>query len=69
MRTTKKKEKKGQRVRSLKIQPIYRFNQWSFNIVPEIKLVGKWLDDLGFTPEKRVNVTTEQGIITIRLQE
>lgn len=69
MRTPEKKESKRPEVRSLKIQPIIKFNRWSQTTVPEIKLSGLWLDELGFTPQKRVTITTMNKLLIIRLEE
>jgi hypothetical protein len=56
-------------VRSLKIQPKIRENRWSSTTVPEIKLCGNWLEKLGFTPEQRVNITTMNKLLIIRVDE
>lgn len=70
MRTPKKKKPSGQlEVRSLKIQELIRFNRRSRTTVPEITLCGNWLDKLGFTPKSRVNVTTMNKLLIIRLDE
>ena len=70
MRTNKRKgQLKRPEARSLKIQPIHRFNRWSTNIVPEIKLCGNWLANLGFKAESRVVIHASQELIVIRPQE
>ncbi|MBX3257401.1 MAG: SymE family type I addiction module toxin [Chitinophagaceae bacterium] len=56
-------------VRSLKLQPDTRFNECSQITIPVIKLSGLWLDRLGFTPERRVIVTTMNKLLIIRLDE
>jgi hypothetical protein len=56
-------------VRSLKIQPKIRENRWSSTTVPEIKLCGNWLEKLGFSPEQRVNITTMNKLLIIRVDE
>lgn len=58
-----------QQTRSLKIQPQIRQNRLSQNTVSEIKLCGKWLNDLGFTPAHYVTVTAEEKMLIIRLVE
>jgi hypothetical protein len=58
-----------QKTRSLKIQPQIRQNRLSQKTVPEIKLSGKWLNDLGFTPAHYVTVTAEEKMLIIRLVE
>jgi hypothetical protein len=65
----RKKQTADQTVRSLKIQPQIRFNRYSQTTVPEIKLCGNWLEKLGFTPEQRVNITTMNKLLIIRVDE
>ena len=70
MRTPRKQSGlKRPEARSLKVQPIQRFNRWSKRIVPEIKLCGNWLENLGFVPESRVIVHASKDLIVIRPQE
>jgi hypothetical protein len=67
MRTHKKKEAtKRPDVRRLKVQPKIRFNAYSRSCVPEIKLCGKWLYDLGFTEGANVTITTMPQLLIIR---
>ncbi len=56
-------------VRSLKIQPKRRFNKYSHKDVPEIKLCGDWLKDLGFQMGERVVVTSMPSLLLIRPTE
>ena len=62
------KAKKNRKTRSLKIQPRYRIAKYTNKIstVPELKLGGKWLAELGFTEENRVSVHTSKGLIIIQ---
>lgn len=53
--------------RSLKIQSIIRINRRSKSIVPEIKLSGHWLSEIGFTPDQRVNITMVNNALVIDL--
>jgi len=69
MYTSNKKVSKRPEVRSLKIQPTIKFNRWSETTVPVITLSGIWLERLGFTPQKRVTVTTMEKLLIIRLDE
>jgi hypothetical protein len=70
MRTPeKKKMSRRPEVRSLKIQPQIRNNRWNSTTVPEIRLCGNWLGKLGFSPEQRVNVTTMNKLLIIRVEE
>ena len=73
MRTKEKVNKKPTvrrpDVRSLKIQPKYRVNQWrDATAAPEIKLCGAWLEQLGFHCGMRVTVTTMKELLIITLQ-
>jgi hypothetical protein len=72
MQTKKGVKKSGVRrpaVRSLKIQPKYRVDQWrDTSVAPEIKLCGAWLEQLGFKCGMRVIVTTMKEVLTITLQ-
>ena len=67
MKSTNKKKAPG--FRTLKIQPKHRFNSYSTSIVPELKLCGKWMEDLGFKKESRVEIYTSKGLIVIRPEE
>jgi hypothetical protein len=69
MRNNKRPTIRRPDVRSLKIQPDIRFNECSQITIPVIKLSGLWLDRLGFTPERRVIVTTMNKLLIIRLDE
>lgn len=69
MRTTKKRISKRPEVRSLKIQPTIKSNRFSETTVPVIKLSGQGLERLGFSPQKRVTVTTKDKLLIIRLEE
>jgi len=70
MRTHEKRQPtKRPAVRSLKIQPQIRLNRWTTSTVPEIKLCGNWLEKLGFIPEQRVNITTMNKLLIIRVDE
>ncbi len=66
MRTSKTKTLRRPDVRSLKIQPKTRFNKYSQRDVPEIKLCGDWLQQLGFESGARVTVTSMPQLLIIR---
>lgn len=68
MRTNERKNKKPD-VRSLKIQPKTKFNRYSQKDVPEIKLCGNWLQELGFEYGARVTVTSMPNLLIIRTVE
>jgi len=56
-------------VRYLKLQPFYRQSQTNYNghkKVPELRLVGNWLEKAGFLPENYVSVTIMNGLLVIR---
>mgnify|MGYP006134146961 CR=1 FL=1 len=65
------KTKKNTKTRSLKIQSRYRMAKYTKKIstVPELKLCGKWLAELGFTEENRVSVHTSKGLIIIQPEQ
>lgn len=60
---------KQEGLRVLKIQGVYKTNRRHQKLVPEIKLSGKWLNDLGFSPEQHVKITTGKNQIVIELIE
>jgi hypothetical protein len=71
MRIGKKEKKVGIRrpeVRSLKIQPRFRQNEYSTVDVPEIRLSGNWLQQLGFCHGRRVIITMMNELLIVRLQ-
>lgn len=40
---------------------------WHGNVIPKIRITGKWLERAGFRPGHRVEVITEQpGTLTLR---
>lgn len=66
MKTNKKRTVKRPDVRSLKIQPKMRFNRYSRKEVPEIKLCGNWLQNLGFIQGERIIITTMPNLLIIQ---
>ncbi|WAC15052.1 SymE family type I addiction module toxin [Dyadobacter pollutisoli] len=52
-------------VRSLKIQPKVRRSFYKETFVPEIKLAGEWLRNLGFESGSQVKITTMQQLLII----
>jgi len=69
MQTPKKKVSRQPKVRSLKIQPVIKFNRFSQTTVPFIRLSGLWLDKLGFHPDQRIKITTMNKLLIISLEE
>lgn len=55
--------------RKLKVLPRYFSRRWKEVVFPEIRLTGKWLQDVGFICGKKVNVEHEKNKITITLDE
>lgn len=68
MRTNKRKTIRTSDVRSLKIQPKTRFNKYSQEKVPEIKLCGKWLQNHGFEYGERVTIISMSKLLIIRTE-
>ena len=68
MKKTKTQSPKRPESRVLKIQPFYR-NSFKNRIVPEIRLCGVWLKQLGFEEESRVVIHASKELIVIRPQE
>lgn len=56
-------------VRSLKIQPKIRPGKYRRKEVPEIKLSGDWLRNIGFNQGARVTVTSLPNLLIIRATE
>ncbi len=56
------------RFRKLKIYQKYQPREWgSYAIVPEIRLQGKWLKELGFEIGKEITITQQKNKLTITL--
>jgi len=53
--------------RKLKITPKYFTRKWKDAKFPEIRLAGKWLEELGFICGKSVNVITENNRLIIEV--
>ena len=56
------------RFRKLKVYSKFRARKWDCTTVPEIRLQGKWLDELGFKQGQVVIIEQELNklIITIK---
>lgn len=54
-------------LRKLIIYRKHRTRRWDYTTVPEIRLEGKWLADLGFTEGSQVQIQPEQNKLTITL--
>lgn len=54
--------------RKLKIYAKYQSRRWGNGVcIPEIRLEGKWLDELGFKKGQTVIIEQEQNKLTITL--
>ena len=55
--------------RKLKIHSKYRTRRWDNTTVPEIRLEGRWLEELGFTEGEQVQIKQQQNKLTITLHK
>jgi len=55
--------------RKLKIHSRFRTRRWDHTTVPEIRLEGRWLEEVGFKEGKRVNIQIEPNKLTITLDK
>ncbi|WP_109831595.1 SymE family type I addiction module toxin [Reichenbachiella versicolor] len=56
-------------MKKIKIQPKHRRRTYDEICIPEIKMEGKWLEELGFKQGKHVKVEWRQKKIIITLIE
>lgn len=69
MRTSKENKKLSEPgTRRLTIQPTYYSTYGGYTKIPQIRLQGKWLEELGFSLHKRVKVTTEKNRLIIQVE-
>ena len=54
-------------LRKLKIYQKHQPREWKYIAVPEIRLEGKWLKDLGFEIGKEIEIKQQQNKLTITL--
>ncbi len=57
------------RSRKLKIYQKYQPREWKYIPVPEIRLAGRWLKELGFEIGKDIDVKQQKNKLTITLTE
>lgn len=58
------------RFRKLKIYQKFQPREWSkYAIVPEIRLEGKWLRELGFEIGKEIEIKQQKNKLTITLTD
>lgn len=55
--------------RKLKIHTKFRRRTWDHTTVPEIRLEGKWLGELGFEQGKTVKVIQEKKVLVLILED
>lgn len=55
--------------RKLKVYQKFRSRRWDHTTVPEIRLEGKWLKNLGFEEGKEIRVKQQKNKLTITLIE
>ena len=55
--------------RKLKIHSKFRHRRWDNTTVPEIRLEGRWLDELGFNEGEQVQIKQQHNKLTITLQK
>lgn len=51
--------------KQVKLQPKHRYLTYGHKTVPELKLSGVWLEQLGFNPGESVRVTTREKLLII----
>jgi len=57
------------RFRKLKIHSKFRYRRWDNTTVPEIRLEGRWLEELGFKEGEQVQIEQQQNKLTITLHK
>jgi toxic protein SymE len=53
--------------RKLKIHSKFRTRRWDNTTVPEIRLEGRWLEEVGFKEGERVKIHIEKNKLTITI--
>ena len=53
-------------MRSLTVYRLYQPRGSNYIKVPEVRLSGKWLQELGFDISQRISVRVQKGLIVIR---
>uniref|UniRef100_A0AB33L6Z4 Toxin SymE-like domain-containing protein n=1 Tax=Tenacibaculum sp. Pbs-1 TaxID=3238748 RepID=A0AB33L6Z4_9FLAO len=53
--------------RKLKIYQKHQPREWKYITVPEIRLEGKWLEQLGFEIGKEIEIKQQKNRLTITL--
>lgn len=55
------------KTKRLKIYQKFRTRAWDSIVVPEIRLEGKWLQELGFEIGKEIEIREQKNKLTITL--
>ncbi len=55
--------------RKLKIHSKFRYRRWDNTTVPEIRLEGRWLEELGFKEGEQVQIKQQHNKLTITLHK
>ena len=55
--------------RKVKLQPKYRQLSYSTKVVPELKISGTWLEELGFKAGQVVSITANDRELIIKASE
>lgn len=53
------------KTKKVKLQPKYRSLAYGQKVVPELKLSGVWLEELGFKPGAEVSITSREELLII----
>ncbi|MCE7996341.1 MAG: type I toxin-antitoxin system SymE family toxin [Roseivirga sp.] len=57
------------RIRTLKIYTKHRPRRWDYTTVPEIRLEGRWLEELGFKEGDKVQIKQQHNKLIITLHQ
>lgn len=55
--------------RKLKIHSKFRIRRWDHTTVPEIRLEGRWLEEMGFKEGQCVKIQVEKNKLTITIDK
>ena len=56
----------NQKHKQIKLQPKHRALSYGQKIVPELKISGVWLEQLGFKAGESVSITTREELLIIQ---
>ncbi len=66
----KSERKKGMRKHKVYETTVQRKNNWQgYKIVPQIRLQGQWLQELGFEPGVQMNIECSGGKLVITIAD